>query len=49
MIDDKCVENIINKYFEQENILTAHQILSYDNFIDVIFPKIVSQFFPINL
>ena len=49
MIDDKCVQNIIDKYFEQENILTAHQISSYDNFIDVIFPQIISQFFPINL
>ena len=49
MIDDKCVQNIVDKYFEQENILTAHQISSYDNFIDVIFPQIISQFFPINL
>jgi DNA-directed RNA polymerase II subunit RPB2 len=49
MIDDKCIQNIINKYFEQNNILTQHQISSYDNFIDVIFPKILSQFFPIEL
>jgi len=49
MIDDTVIQNIIDKYFEQENSLTSHQIQSYDNFIDVIFPKIISQFFPINL
>ena len=49
MIDDNCIQNIIDKYFEQANVLTSHQIQSYDNFIDVIFPKIISQFFPINL
>ena len=42
MLDDKCIENIIDKYFQQEkNILTAHQIESYDDFIDNIFPTIV--------
>ena len=49
MIDDKCIQIIIDKYFQQENILTSHQIESYDNFIDNIFPMIISQFFPINL
>ena len=49
MIDDKCIEEIVDKYFKQNNILTAHQITTYDNFIDVIFPKILSQFFPIEL
>jgi DNA-directed RNA polymerase II subunit RPB2 len=49
MLDDKCIENIIDKYFQQENVLTAHQIESYDDFIDNIFPTIISQFFPLEL
>ena len=49
MLDDNCIENIIDKYFQQENILTAHQIESYDDFIDNIFPTIISQFFPLEL
>ena len=49
MIDDTCIETIINKYFEQENILTNHQIESYDDYIDNILPSIISQFFPIEL
>ena len=49
MIDDKCIENIIHKYFQQDDILTSHQIESYDNFIDNILPQIISQFFPLKL
>ena len=49
MLDDNFIENIIDKYFQQENILTAHQIESYDDFIDNIFPTIISQFFPLEL
>ena len=49
MINDKCIENIIHKYFQQDDILTAHQIESYDNFIDNILPQIISQFFPLEL
>tara|TARA_B100000575_G_C23139512_1_gene662796 strand:- start:1561 stop:4968 length:3408 start_codon:yes stop_codon:yes gene_type:complete len=49
MIDDECIQVILDKYFKQEKILTSHQIHSYEDFIDNIFPMIISQFFPINL
>jgi DNA-directed RNA polymerase II subunit RPB2 len=49
MLDEKCIQTIIQKYFEQENILTYHQIESYDNFIDNIYPCIISQYFPFKL
>ena len=47
MIDDDCIKTLIHKYFQQKNILENHQIESYDDFIDNIFPSILSQFFPI--
>ena len=47
MIDDKCIRLIIDKYFNQKNILENHQIESYDDFIDNILPSILSQFFPL--
>ena len=47
MIDDECIQTIIDKYFEQNNILVNHLIQSYDDFIDTIFPNILSQFFPL--
>ena len=34
MIDDECIQTIIDKYFEQNNILVNHLIQSYDDFID---------------
>ena len=49
MFDKECIQTIIHKYFEQNNILTYHQIESYDDFIDNIFPTIISQFFPFTL
>ena len=49
MIDNDCIQTIISKYFEQTNILTNHQIDSYNDYIDNIFPSIIHQFFPINL
>ena len=30
MIDDICIQTIIDKYFKQSNVLTNHQIESYD-------------------
>jgi len=48
MLNDECIFKLIDKYFE-ENSLTYHQINSYDDFIDNIFPTIISQFFPITL
>ena len=49
MFDNECIQTIIRKYFEQKNILTKHQIESYDEYIDSIFPQIISQFFPFTL
>ena len=49
MISEEVINNIIDKYFDQENILTSHQIDSYNDYIENILPKILSQFFPINL
>jgi DNA-directed RNA polymerase II subunit RPB2 len=49
MIDDKCIQTLLNQYFNQENILVNHQILSYNDYIDNILPSILSQFFPISI
>ena len=49
MIDDNCIQTIIDKYFQQNNILVNHQIDSYNDFIDTILPKLISQFFPLTI
>ena len=49
MINNDCIQNIIDKYFEQTDILVNHQIESYNDFIDTILPKIISQFFPLTI
>jgi DNA-directed RNA polymerase II subunit RPB2 len=49
MIDDPCVQEIIDTYFEQKNILVNHHISSFNDFIDVILPGILSQYFPITI
>ena len=49
MIDDNCIQTIIDKYFQQTNILVNHQIDSYNDFIDTILPKLISQFFPLTI
>ena len=49
MIDNKYIESIINEYFKRENIFTIHQIDSYNDLIDIILPKILSQSFPISI
>ena len=49
MVDNQYVELIIDKYFKQENIFTNHQIDSYNDLIDTILPKILSQSFPISI
>ena len=45
MKDSELIENIIQKYFKEDNVLTNHQIESYNDFIDNILPKIISQYF----
>ena len=47
MLDDKCVEQLIHKYFKRNNILVNHQIESYNDYIDNILPNILSQYFPL--
>ena len=47
MIEKNIVNHIIQQYFNQENIFVKHQIESYDNLIDEILPKIISNIFPI--
>ena len=42
-------DEIINTYFQQNNILVNHQTNSYNDFIDNIIPKIINQSFPINV
>ena len=49
MIDNKYIESIINEYFKRENIFTIHQIDSYNDLIDNILPRILSQSFPISI
>ena len=49
MITDETINDIIEKYFQKNNILTDHQISSYNNLIDKILPNILYQFFPISI
>ena len=38
---------LIQKYFDQENILINHQISSYNYYVDELIPKIINQYFPV--
>ncbi len=38
---------LIQRYFEQKNILINHQIDSYNYYVDEIIPKIINQYFPV--
>ena len=49
MLSQDDIHCIINKYFKQDNVLTGHQISSYNNLIDYILPNILSQIFPIHI
>ena len=44
---DIKTDDIIQKYFEQKNILVNHQIESYNYYVDEIIPKIINQYFPV--
>ena len=46
---EKLTEKLINKYFNQKDILIKHQISSYDDYIDNVIPNILSQFFPLEI
>ena len=49
MISKEHIDHIIHQYFTQKNILTKHQIESYDDLIDNILPIIISNVFPISV
>jgi len=49
MISDENIRTIISSYFQKNNILTDHQISSYNDLMDNILPNIISQFFPIRI
>ena len=49
MMNDSHIEKIIDQYFKQNNILVNHHIESYNELIDNIIPKILSQYFPLNI
>ncbi|MBD23482.1 MAG: hypothetical protein CMG46_00540 [Candidatus Marinimicrobia bacterium] len=40
---------LIQKYFDQKNVLINHQIQSYDFYIDEIIPQIIKQYFPVSI
>ena len=40
-------DEIIQKYFDQRNILVNHQIESYNYYVDEIIPRIMKQYFPV--
>ena len=46
---EETIKEVISSYFRQENIITYHQIGSYNNFIDNVFPQMISQFFPMRI
>jgi DNA-directed RNA polymerase II subunit RPB2 len=49
MISQKDIDCIIAKYFAKQNVLTDHQISSYNHLIDDILPNILNQIFPIRV
>ena len=49
MINEKIINALIDKYFNQDNILAIHQIDSYNDYIENILPMILSQFFPLDI
>jgi DNA-directed RNA polymerase II subunit RPB2 len=49
MVSDENIIGIVKKYFQKNNVLTDHQISSYNDLIDNILPNIISQFFPITV
>jgi len=49
MIDKNQINHIIQEYFTRENVLINHQIESYNDLIDNILPRIISNIFPIKV
>ena len=49
MLTNESINEIIRLYFQKSNVLTSHQISSYNTLIDDILPNILSQFFPLSV
>jgi DNA-directed RNA polymerase II subunit RPB2 len=49
MFDKNYINHIIQEYFSRENILIDHHIESYNDLIDNILPKIISNIFPLKI
>ena len=49
MLTDENINDIIKLYFQKNNVLTDHQISSYDDLIDNILPNILNQLFPLTI
>ena len=49
MINEKIINALIDKYFNQDNILAINQIDSYNDYIENILPMILSQCFPLDI
>ena len=47
MLSDKEINLIIKQYFQKNNVLTDHQISSYDDLIDHIIPNLLNELFPL--
>jgi DNA-directed RNA polymerase II subunit RPB2 len=49
--DTTCpnVWNVVDLFFKRENILVNHQISSYNDFVENVFPNILSQYFPLSI
>ena len=41
---DEKYRMLFKSYFKRDNILTSHQMESYDDFVDNILPKIIIKF-----
>ena len=48
-VPDKIIDEIIKTYFNKDNILTDHQISSYNDLIENILPNIINQLFPLTV
>ena len=46
---EETIKTVVSTYFKQENVITQHQIGSYNHYIDSVFPKMISQFFPMRI
>ena len=49
MLNDEIIHEIIKKYFQKRNVLTDHQISSYNDLIDNILPTLLNQLFPLQV